>query len=79
MATFIYQNPQSSAVTGKIFDIRGTYISDMQNFSDTGATIYSGYLQWDAKANGLVVPGGIYIYQIQAEGKTWTGTLVVIR
>jgi hypothetical protein len=76
MATFLYQNPNGSAVNGKIFDIRGMFISDMV---ETANSTQSGYLQWDAKANGRVVPGGIYIYQIQAEGKTWTGTLVVIR
>jgi hypothetical protein len=75
--TFIYDNPQDSAVSGKIFDIRGTAVSDMTAGPVMSGS--SGSLQWDGRSNGRVVPGGIYIYQIQAEGKTWTGTVVVIR
>jgi hypothetical protein len=69
---------QGTAVSGKIFDVRGLTVSDMQVVWGPNSNT-SGYLLWDGKSNGRVVPGGIYIYQVQAEGKVWTGTFVVIR
>jgi hypothetical protein len=37
-------------------------------------------LLWDGKnVDGEVVAGGIYIYQIEFQGKTATGTVVVAR
>ena len=34
---------------------------------------------WDGKAGGRAVDGGVYVYQIRAEGRAFNGTLVVIR
>ena len=70
---FKVSNPAAVEVTGKIFDVRGAFVSDMPYDLATDT------LLWDGKSNGVVVPGGVYIYQIQAEGKTFTGTVVVIR
>ena len=37
-------------------------------------------LAWDGKdSGGRVVPGGIYLYQVEANGGTTTGTIVVAR
>jgi len=71
---FTFQNPQDSAVGGKIFDMKGAFVADMSPAS----AVTSG-LQWDGKSSGRVVPRGVYIYEIKAEGKTFTGTVVVIR
>ena len=40
----------------------------------------SGYITWDGRANGnYFVQPGIYIYQIEADGKIFNGTVVVAR
>lgn len=39
----------------------------------------TGYMSWDGTSRGSVVYTGIYVYRIQAEGGTYTGTLVVVR
>jgi gliding motility-associated-like protein len=70
---FNFDNPKLSSFQGKIYDIRGAFVADML----PGPVNDS--LLWDAKAGGHVVPRGVYMYQIQAEGKTFTGTVVVIR
>lgn len=73
---FLFDNPQYSSITGQIFDLQSHLVSGMQSCPDQPA---SQCLMWDAKSNGRVVPGGIYVYQIKGEGKTYTGTVVVIR
>ena len=72
-AVFTFDNPKDSAFSGKIFDAGGAFVSDMK----IGPIPYS--LKWDAKSNGRVVQGGVYVYQIRAEGKVFTGTLIVIK
>lgn len=71
---FTFDNPRDSAFSGRIFDLRGRYVSGMSPGPVAGAS-----LLWDAKSNGRVVPRGVYIYEIRAEGRTFRGTVVVIR
>ncbi|MBI4656966.1 MAG: gliding motility-associated C-terminal domain-containing protein [Elusimicrobia bacterium] len=70
---FVFDNPRSSAVKGKIFDLKGAFVADMRQ----GPVADS--LLWDAKAEGQTVPGGVYVYQIEAEGKVFNGTVAVIK
>ncbi|MBI5244801.1 MAG: fibronectin type III domain-containing protein [Elusimicrobia bacterium] len=70
----VFDNPNASDYSGKIFDIRGAFVSDMSEGTVSG---YS--LKWDGKANGRTVSRGVYIYQVQGEGKTFNGTVLVIR
>lgn len=72
---FTYENPRAAEVTGKIFDLRGGFVADMR----PGTISMGNSLMWDARGNGVVVTQGVYIYQIKAEGKTFSGTVVVIR
>ncbi len=71
---FTFENPKYSAFSGKIYDVRGRFVSEMRPGPVTDLS-----LLWDGKAGGVVVPRGIYMYQIQAEGRTFNGTVVVIR
>lgn len=71
---FTFDNPRDSAVTGKIIDLHGRVI-----VGSLPPGPISNSLIWDGTAGGRVVPGGVYIYQIQAEGHTFNGTIVVIR
>jgi gliding motility-associated-like protein len=70
---FIFDNPQEKAVKGRIFDMRGALVGQMAE----GPVANS--LKWDAKAGGQPVPGGVYIYQIEADGTVYNGTVAVIR
>ncbi len=71
---FTYDNPHDAPVTAKILDIRGRVI-----VTSLPPGPISNSLMWDATAGGRPVPGGVYVYQIQAEGQTYSGTLVLIR
>lgn len=71
---FRFNNPQASSVAGQVFDVRGAKIADM-----TAGSQVAGSLVWDGKSGGRAVPRGVYVYQIEAEGKTFNGTIVVIR
>lgn len=74
---FTFGNPRDSAVTGTIYDIKGTRIAGMS----TGPTVArpNGTLQWDGKANGRAVDTGLYVYVIEAEDKVYNGLVVVIK
>lgn len=71
---FTFDNPRDSAVVGKILDMHGKVI-----VAGLPPGPVSNSLAWDGTAGGRVVPGGVYIYVIQAEGRSFSGTVVVIR
>jgi len=63
-----------SEVTIKIFDITGCEIR--RTLRREGENV----MVWDGKnENGQTVKGGIYIYQVEADGKIITGTIVVAK
>ncbi len=72
---FKFDNPRDSDVTGKIFDRTGALVTSLSCTTSAPCTT----MVWDGKANGQLVPGGVYIYQLEAEGKVFNGTVVVIR
>jgi hypothetical protein len=73
-ARFELDNPEQLPVGGSVFDINGARVGSLQ----AGTT--PDVLVWDGKdADGQVVAGGIYIYQLEFQGKTATGTVVVAR
>ncbi len=49
------------------------YVADMT----AGLVPYT--LVWDGRMNGKVVAGGVYVYEIKGDGKTFSGTIVVAR
>gem|GEM_PF-3277020 len=73
--TFYFQNPKNSVISqSKIYSILGAEIADMKlgEFGDT--------LSWDGRDHGgKIVPGGVYIYQIDVEKKVFNGTIVVAK
>lgn len=73
-AIFTFDNPNSASVTGKIFDRQGRLVVGSLLPGPT-----SNSLMWDGKANGRTVPSGVYIYVIQGEGQTYSGTLVIVK
>jgi gliding motility-associated-like protein len=72
-----YANPKDAFVNGKIYDVRGALIAEMEKRAGEETLI------WDGKdTNGDTVVGGVYIYEIQvvgAENKVINGTVVVAR
>jgi len=72
-----YANPRDAFVSGKIYDVRGALIAQMEKRAGEETLI------WDGKdTNGHTVPGGVYIYQIEvvgAENRVINGTVVVAR
>lgn len=71
-AVFRFDNPADSQISGKIFNTRGALITTFTQTSRTTAA-------WDGKAQGAAVNPGVYIYQLEGDGKTVTGTVVVVR
>ncbi|MFI5363340.1 MAG: gliding motility-associated C-terminal domain-containing protein [Elusimicrobiota bacterium] len=71
---FTFDNPNNSNVSAKIFDLRGRVVAGSLPRGPV-----SNSLIWDGTSAGRAVPGGVYIYQIQAEGQSFSGTLVIIK
>jgi hypothetical protein len=82
---FLFNNPLASDVSARIYDIKGRTVAASLPF---GPCLSGGAQpncngresrEWDAKANGQIVPGGVYIYVIEVEGLVFSGMVVVIR
>ena len=80
---FSFSNPSDSAGTVKIYDLRGHLVTSIA--INAGASLNcpdrtsTGCPVWDARANGQIVSGGVYIYVIAVEGVVISGAVVVIR
>lgn len=73
---FALDNPKGSSFTGKILDLSGGWVADLQA-AGAGAPSPDA-LAWDGRdKTGHIVPAGVYIYKIEGEGRTFTGTVVV--
>jgi len=74
-ATFHFDNPELLPVSGTVFDLSGSRVAELSPGTDP-----STLLLWDGKdSTGQKVAGGIYIYEIDYQGKHATGTVVVAR
>ncbi len=70
-------NPYNERFVGKIFDINGAYVCDLNH--EVGAADNPCILYWDGKdSRGRPVASGLYIYQIEGN-KTINGVVVVAR
>jgi hypothetical protein len=70
---FEFDNPDFLPVSGKIYDLSGAHVADINSTSDS-------LMLWDGKdSDGRIAAGGIYLYQIEFEGKHATGTVIVAR
>ncbi|MBI3548152.1 MAG: gliding motility-associated C-terminal domain-containing protein [Elusimicrobia bacterium] len=78
-AVVTFANNSCSEVTGKIYDMKGAFVSSMSQGPIQASPGCLLSLAWDGQAGGRAVPGGVYVYQIEGEGKTFNGTFVVIR
>ncbi len=65
--------PNRDAVTGRIYDVTGSYVADMT------AGAVPNTLVWNGRANGRIVGSGAYIYRVSGGGRSYTGSMVVAR
>jgi len=73
--TFEYENINESSIVCWIYDIKGAVIKQL-DIVETGENKFT----WDGKdENKEVAASGIYIYQIEVEGQTINGTIVLAK
>lgn len=65
--------PRNAQVRGRIYDINGSFVADMT------PGLVPNTVTWDGKMNGRAATSGVYVYKIEGDGKTFTGTVVVAR
>ncbi|MDP3541706.1 MAG: hypothetical protein Q8T11_04475 [Elusimicrobiota bacterium] len=71
---FTYENPRELSVRARILDLRGRVIvSELPPGPVTNSRV------WDGRGAGGYVPGGAYLYQIEAEGRVFSGTIVILK
>ncbi|MEQ1920312.1 MAG: hypothetical protein ABL955_14070, partial [Elusimicrobiota bacterium] len=68
---FTYDNPRDISVRARILDMRGRVIA-----GDLPQGPVSNSRAWTP---GAAVPGGVYLYQIEADGKTFSGSIVILK
>ncbi len=78
-ALFRFSNPKLQSVSLKIFDINSALVKDIGETTKT-SDIPGEYIFWDGtdKDNRVVQPG-VYLYQLEVDGKVINGTIVVAR
>ena len=68
-----FDNPRDSRVRGRIFDLIGAYVADMEQKQNPHR------IEWDGKAGGKPVKSGVYIFVLESESRRFKGAVVVIR
>ena len=72
-----------SGVSGRIYTLMGAEVASMTHVHAPNGGCTSGttpqYATWDGRTTEGTVRSGIYVYRIEAEGKTYAGTLLVVR
>lgn len=71
---FTFDNPHDAVIRGRILDLRGRVV-----VADLPPGPAQNSLQWDGTAGGRGVPGGVYIYKLDGEGQSFTGTIVILK
>jgi flagellar hook assembly protein FlgD len=75
---FSLDNPTGMEIRGTIYDLRSARVADL---TDSGiASGFSTLMKWDGRDDtGSVVPGGVYLYKIEAGNRRLTGLVGVAR
>lgn len=78
-----YDNFSDSGVTGRIYTLLGAEVASMSHVRTPLAGCAGGTLpqhaSWEGRTSEGAVRSGIYVYRIEAEGKTYAGTFLVVR
>ena len=87
VAVVCFDNPSDSDVVGEVYNLAGGKVATMQARRGAGGTSCPAgnpsvpneqHVDWDPRSQGGV-RGGVYVYQIKAEGLTFTGTFLVVK
>lgn len=87
LAFFCYDNPSDGDVSGRIYTLLGAEVASTGPRTGAAGSACPGGLlpgsaqfsTWDGRSAGSVVRSGVYVYRISAEGRSYTGTLLVVR
>lgn len=71
--SFRFSNPRDSSGTIRIYDLRGRQVRTLP------IVVGDDFKSWDARADGRIVDGGVYVYILSAESRTFSGAMLVIR
>lgn len=78
-----FDNFSDSGVTGRIYTVLGAEVASMAWVRSPLAGCAGGslpqYATWDGRTVDGAVRSGLYVYRIEAEGKVFSGTLLVVR
>lgn len=78
-----YDNFSDSGVSGRIYTLLGAEVASMTHVRSPLAGCAGGTLpqhaSWEGRTSEGAVRSGIYVYRIEAEGKTYAGTFLVVR
>lgn len=78
-----FDNFSDSGVDARIFTLLGSEVAPMRHIRAANGGCAGGtspqYATWDGRASGIVVRSGMYVYRVEAEGKSYTGTFLVVR
>ncbi|MDH5173655.1 MAG: gliding motility-associated C-terminal domain-containing protein [Elusimicrobiota bacterium] len=73
--SFEYENINESSIVCCIYDVKGSVVRQL-DIVESGEDRFT----WDGEdEQGNIVPSGIYIYQIEVEGQTINGTIVLAK
>lgn len=71
--SFRFSNPRDSSGAIRVYDLRGREVANLLiSVGDTSKA-------WDARVNGQAVAGGVYIYVLSIESRTYSGAVLVVR
>lgn len=78
-----FDNFSDSDVSGRIYTLLGADVATMSwvrsPLQGCAGGALAQYSSWDGRTTEGTVRGGIYVYRIEAEGKSYAGTLLVVR
>ena len=70
-----YVNNTGEQVSAEIFDLTGAFVARMHQHDNQGE-----YLEWDGRqATGEYSKKGVYLYQIKAGSRLYSGTVIIAR
>lgn len=83
-AFFCFDNVSDSGVVGRVYTLLGAEVASMSPVRAAlpgcpGDPNFKQYMTWDGRTSEGVVRGGVYVYRIEAEGRTYAGALLVVR
>ena len=72
-----YVMPQAGRLSIKIYDVQGRLV---RTLIDTNVEAGPGQVVWDGKGRaGKVVAPGVYRYRATTDGRTATGSIVILK